>query len=95
VDESIAQYIVRLVAGTRRDARLRAGISPRGSLMLYRLAQAKAWREERDFVLPEDVRALAIPVLSHRLVLDTKARYGGARNETIIEELLESTPLPR
>jgi MoxR-like ATPase len=95
VDESIAQYIVRLVAATRNDARLRAGISPRGSLALYRLAQAKAWREQRDFVLPEDVRELAVPVLSHRLVLDTKARYGGVRNETIVEEFLESTPIPR
>jgi MoxR-like ATPase len=84
-----------LVSATRNDARLRAGISPRGSLTLYRLAQAKAWREERDFVLPEDVRELAVPVLSHRLVLDTKARYGGARNETIVEELLEGTPVPR
>src|SRR5690606_14470223 len=85
VDKAVAEYIVRLVAATRKDARLRAGISPRGSLTLYRLAQAKAWREGRDFVLPEDVRALAVPVLSHRLVLDTKARYGGVQNETIIE----------
>jgi MoxR-like ATPase len=95
VEAAVAQYIVRLVAATRSDARLRAGISPRGSLTLYRVAQACAWREGRDFVLPEDVRALAVSVLAHRLVLDTKSRYGGVMNETIIEELLESTPVPR
>lgn len=95
VDKAIAEYIVRLVSSTRNDARLRAGISTRGSLILYRVAQARAWREGRNFVLPEDVRALAVPVLAHRLVLDTKARYGGVENQTIIEELLESTPVPR
>ena len=95
VDKAVAEYIVRLVSSTRKDGRLRAGISTRGSLILYRVAQARAWREGRDFVLPEDVRALAVPVLAHRLVLDTKARYGGLQQETIIEELLENTPVPR
>ena len=95
VDKAVAEYIVCLVSATRNDARLRAGISTRGSLILYRVAQARAWRDGRDFVLPEDVRALAAPVLAHRLVLDTKARYGGVQQETIIKELLESTPVPR
>lgn len=95
VEEAVAQYIVRLVATTRSDARLRAGISPRGSLTLYRLSQARAWRDGRDFVLPEDVRALAAPVLSHRLALDTKSRYGGVQSDNIIEELLENTAVPR
>ena len=95
VEKAVAEYIVRLVSATRTDARLRAGISTRGSLILYRVAQARAWRDGRDFVLPEDVQSLAIPVLAHRLVLDTKARYGGVENQTIIEELLESTPVPR
>lgn len=95
VEPAVAEYIVRLVAVTRGDSRLRAGISPRGSLTLYRMAQARAWRDGRNFVLPEDVRALATSVLSHRLVLDTKSRYGGVQGENIIEELLESTPVPR
>jgi len=95
VEPAVAEYIVRLVGATRADARLRAGISPRGSLTLYRLGQARAWREKRDFVLPEDVRALAVPVLSHRLALDTKSRYGGVQGENIVEELLENTPVPR
>jgi len=95
VEPAVAEYIVRLVGATRADARLRAGISPRGSLTLYRLGQARAWRDGRDFVLPEDVRALAVAVLSHRLALDTKSRYGGVQGENIVEELLENTPVPR
>jgi MoxR-like ATPase len=95
VEPAVAQYIVRLVAATRGDARLRAGISPRGSLTLYRLSQARAWREGREFVLPEDVRVLAQPVLAHRLALDTKSRYGGVQGENIVEELLESIAVPR
>jgi MoxR-like ATPase len=94
-DKAVAEYVVRLVASTRADSRLRVGISPRGSLTLYRTAQARAWMLGRDYVLPEDVRALAVPVLAHRLVLDTKARYSGALAEHIIEEVLASTPVPR
>jgi MoxR-like ATPase len=95
VDKSVAEYLLRLVESTRTDPRLRLGLSPRGSLALYRTAQARARLEERDYVLPEDVRALAVPVLSHRIVLDTKAKYGGVRNEQVIEEALEKIPVPR
>jgi MoxR-like ATPase len=95
VDESVADYIVRLVEHTRSDPRLRLGVSPRGSLTLYRAAQAAALMRARNYVLPEDVRTLAIPVLAHRIVPDTKAKYGGLRNDQIIEEALEKTPVPR
>lgn len=95
LDPAVAEYIVRLVNGTRKDGRLRLGLSPRGSLALYRTAQARAWWHGRDFVLPEDVRVLAEPVLAHRLVLDTKARYTGANSIDLIHELLETVPVPR
>jgi MoxR-like ATPase len=95
VDRAIAEYILRLVDTTRNDTRLRVGISPRGSLTLYRMAQARARMESRDFVTPDDVRALAIAVLAHRLQLDTKSRYGGALPQQIIEDALEKTPVPR
>ncbi len=95
VDRAVADYIVRLVETTRGEPRLRLGISPRGSLSLYRTAQATACMASRDFVVPEDIRALAVPVLAHRIVLDTKAKYGGVRNEQIIQEALEKTPVPR
>ena len=94
-NRSIGDYVVRLVGATRSDARLRIGLSPRGSLALYRTAQARAWWAGRDYVLPEDVRALAQPVLAHRLVLDTKARYGGTGSEDVVRELLESVAVPR
>lgn len=95
VEQAVADYIVRLVEGTRGDPRLRLGISPRGSLSLYRTAQAHALMAGRSYVTPDDVRALAVPVLAHRIVLDTKAKYGGQRNEQIITEALEKTPVPR
>ncbi len=95
VDRSVAEYLLRLVASTRTDTRLRTGLSPRGSLMLYRTAQARARTEGRDFVTPEDVRALAIPVLAHRMQLDNKAKYAGQSAESILQETLDSTPVPR
>ncbi len=95
VDRAIAEYILRLIERTRGDNRLRLGISPRGSLALYRMSQSRAAIEGRDFVLPDDVRALAVPVLAHRVLLDTKARYGGALPQTIIEEAMDNTPVPR
>ncbi len=95
VDQSVGEYIVRLTHQTRSDGRLRVGLSPRGSLALYRTSQARAWMAGRAFVLPEDVRALAVPVLAHRLILDTKARYGGAHSSDVVQELLESVAVPR
>ncbi len=95
VDRSVADYIVRLVEQTRGDARLRVGISPRGSLSLYRACQASAMLSGRDFITPDDVRELAIATLSHRVILDTKARYAGARPDQVIEEAMEKTPVPR
>ena len=95
VDPAVADYVVRLVAGTRGDPRLRMGVSPRGSLALYRTAQATALLHGRDFVTPDDVRGMAVPVLAHRVVLETKARYGGLRTEQIVQEALAKTPVPR
>ena len=95
VDASVAEYLLRLVHLTRTDARLRLALSPRGSLALYRTAQARAAIDGRDYVLPEDVRALAVPVLAHRLGLDTKAKYGGVLPTQIIEDALAEVPVPR
>ena len=95
VDRSIAEYILQIIDTTRSDSRLRLGVSPRGSLMLYRTAQARARLLDRDFVLPEDVRALAVPTLAHRIQLDTKSRYGGQLPQQIIQDALDKTPVPR
>jgi len=95
VDRALAEYILRLVAATRTDDRVRLAASPRGSLTLFRAAQARALAEGRDYALPDDVQALAVPVLAHRLMLDTKTRYSGLTGAQVIEEALESIPVPR
>ncbi len=95
VDPAIADYIVRIVEATRADPRLRLGLSPRGSLALYRMSQASACILGRDYITPDDVRTLAVPVLAHRIALDTKAKYGGIKNDHIIEEALQKIPVPR
>lgn len=95
VDRSVAEYLLHLVEATRRDVRLRLSVSPRGSLALYRMAQSRAMLDGRTFVEPEDIRALAVPVLAHRVMLDTKARYGGIETADIITEAVDKTPFPR
>ncbi|HEY3332033.1 MAG TPA: MoxR family ATPase [Capsulimonadaceae bacterium] len=95
VEQTVAQYLLRLIQATRTDQRLRLGISPRGSLALYRAAQARAAIDGREFVTPEDIRALAGPVLGHRIMLETKAKYSGASGEEIVGELLATVPVPR
>jgi MoxR-like ATPase len=95
IDRAIVEYVVRVVEATRADPRLRLGISPRGSLALYRTSQARARIEGRDFVEPADVRALAAPVLAHRILLDTKSKYAGLRPAQVIAETLEKVPVPR
>ena len=93
VDRLVSQYIVAIAGATRKHPALYLGVSPRGSLALYRTAQAHALLAGRDYVLPDDVKALAVPVLAHRLVLDpANARKTGSRD--IVSELLASIPVP-
>lgn len=94
VEESIVEYITDLVRATRRHAQLRLGASPRASLVLYRTAQAMALLRERPFVVPDDVKDLAVPVLAHRVVLETKAKYSGIESNTVIREILDRIPAP-
>ncbi len=95
VDESIADYILSISEKTRMNTKLLAGVSPRGSLMLFRAAQSLALVEGRDFVVPDDVKTLAVPVLAHRII--EKATYEKQQIESgkqIIEEVLEEIPVP-
>ena len=95
VERSVADYLLRLIHATRSDPRLRLAASPRASLSLFRMAQARAFLAGRTFAVPEDVRVLAVPVLAHRVMLDTKSRYGGTTGEQIIRDALEDVPVPR
>ncbi|MCC6694208.1 MAG: MoxR family ATPase [Candidatus Hydrogenedentes bacterium] len=94
VDASLAHYIVAIVNRTRSDARFKLGVSPRGSLMLYRAAQAAAFLDGRDYTLPDDVQRLAPHVLAHRVMLTSKAKYGGIEKRAVIEELLREVNVP-
>lgn len=94
VEESVLDYIVRIVSRTRSDARLRLGVSPRGALDLRRCAQAAAFMEGRRSVRPNDVQRLAVSVLAHRVVVEVKARHGGLTGATVVQEILRSEAVP-
>ncbi len=93
VSEEVERYAVRIVRATRQHPDLRLGGSPRSSVALYRAAQAWALLDGRDFVLPDDVAALAPAVLTHRLLLDLDRELRGARPETVIAEVLADVPV--
>jgi MoxR-like ATPase len=94
VADSIEGYIVDLVTETRTSRRLAVGASPRGSLALLKLARAKAALDGRDFVVPEDVKSVAIPALAHRLTLRPELWVQRVRGEDIVAEALETVPTP-
>ncbi len=94
VERSLGRYVIALAEATRRHPQVRLGCSPRGSLMLFRSAQARALLSGRSFVTPEDVKAQAVAVLAHRLGLETKARYTGVSKEDLVREILGAVPVP-
>jgi MoxR-like ATPase len=93
VERAIGRYVVDLAAATRRHPSLKMGCSPRGALLLFRMTQARAFVTGRDYAIPEDVKAVAVPVLAHRLALDTKAKYAGVQKEDVVREILEAVPV--
>jgi MoxR-like ATPase len=94
VSSEVEAYVVALVAATRTHAQLQLGASPRATVALYRAAQAAAFLDGRDFVRPDDVKAIAEPVLAHRLVLAPEARSAGHTGAAVVHEALEHTPVP-
>lgn len=92
VEDAIFDYVVRLAGYTRENARVFLGASPRASLALVRAARARALMLGRSYVLPDDVKRLAVPVLAHRLVLTPEAEMEGAQREPIVKEALERIP---
>ena len=94
VDVLVQEYIVKVVEATRSHISVYLGASPRGSLALQRLTQARAVLEGRDYVLPDDVKSLAYPALSHRLILKAQARVQGVTAAQVIEECLQGIPVP-
>jgi MoxR-like ATPase len=94
VSESIGRYMVDLVSATRSSPRVQVGASPRGTLALLKLSRGRAALSGRDFVTPEDVKAIAVPALAHRLTLRPELWVQRIRGDDIVRELLDSVPTP-
>jgi MoxR-like ATPase len=94
VSEPVRLYMVDLVAATRVSPRVQVGASPRGSLALLKLSRCRAALAGRDFVLPDDVKAVAVPALAHRLTLRPELWIQQVRGESVVSEVLESVPTP-
>ena len=94
ISAEVMAYIVELVDATRSHSEVYLGASPRGSLALYRTAQAIAAMQGRDYVLPDDVKSLAVPALAHRLIVGSAARIREVDERDIVQELLDRIPVP-
>ena len=94
VEDSLNRYVVALLRSTRGDSRLYLGASPRAGIALLRVAKARALGAGRAFLEPDDVKAVAVAVLAHRLILAPEARSSGLTGEQIVRETLEKTPVP-
>jgi MoxR-like ATPase len=94
IHDDLKKYIVRLVQRTRAEPRVDVGISPRGSIAVFKLAKAHAAFYGRDYVVPDDVKNVVVPALSHRLILKAESRIRGIKPEAIILEALQKTPVP-
>jgi MoxR-like ATPase len=94
VSPALKRYIVDLTQHTRQHAEVYLGASPRGSLALYRTSQAKAAMLGRDYVLPDDIKALVVPTLAHRVILGPGARLRDLTARQVVEEILNSMPVP-
>ncbi len=94
VDDLIKEYIVAIAGGTRRHEAAYLGASPRGSLGLFRASQARAVLDGRDYVTPDDVKALAVPVLAHRVIVNPASRMRDVSGDSIVGEVLNEVPVP-
>jgi len=94
VGDAVRSYLVALVRATRNHPDIRLGASPRATQNLYRAAQAMAAMRGRSFVLPDDIKTLAIPVLAHRLVAGARSRLGGKTAADVMNDLMDAVPVP-
>jgi len=94
VKEPVARYLLRVVRRTREQPGIELGVSPRGALAYFRAVQASAFLSGRAYVTPEDVQALALPVLAHRIGLTTAARYGGTTAASLVRQIVAGVSVP-
>ncbi|WP_274651989.1 AAA family ATPase [Paenibacillus humicola] len=93
-DEAIADYLIRIIRGTREHGGVLLGASPRAAISLMSAAKANAFLQERDYVIPDDIKALAPAVLSHRIMLQTEARMNGLTPEEVVDSVVRATSVP-
>jgi MoxR-like ATPase len=94
VDDLVKRYIVDLVSLTREHPDAYLGASPRGSLTLYKTSQVRAAMDGRDYVIPDDIKALAMAALAHRLIVSPSARIKDVDPRAVVEDVLQSVPVP-
>jgi len=95
IEKSVSRYLLEIVNATRNHPSIRLGVSTRGTLLYSRIVRARALFQGRDYVVPEDVKQLAAPALSHRIVLKNKGHQLGKASSAIVEDILASVPVPR
>jgi len=95
IDDAVLDYIAKIIDAIRANPRIEAGPSPRGALALMKLSKAIALIRGRDFVVPDDVKTLAIPALAHRIILKTEYVLEGQRPEDLVKEAVEAIPVPK
>lgn len=94
IDKDLRNYIVKLVQSTRGEPRTEVGISPRGSIALFKLSKAHAAFYGRDYVVPDDVKNVALPALAHRIILKAESRVRGVKPEDVLNDLIKKIPVP-
>ena len=95
VKDDIEDYIVKIIDATRKHSQVQVGSSPRGSLALMRLSTARSALFGRDYLLPDDIKAVAVPALAHRLILAADPWIRGVRPESVVESILKTVPVPK
>jgi MoxR-like ATPase len=94
ISDELKRYIVELVKASRSVAGVQLGASPRASIMLMKLSQALALFDGRDFVTPDHIQELAVPVIAHRLSIEAQAKFSGVTTRGVVEEILKKVPAP-
>jgi MoxR-like ATPase len=97
VDEALVEYLMRIVAATRDSEMLDLGVSPRGSLALFRAAQALALTEERSYCIPDDIKRLVLPVFAHRILVSSRFSSSLRRSEegeAVLREIMKTVSVP-
>ncbi|MGF1537560.1 MAG: AAA family ATPase, partial [Elainellaceae cyanobacterium] len=95
IKEVLVDYLLALIQKTRHHSDLILGASPRAAVAWLRAAQAHAWLAQRDYVTPDDLRGVALPLLRHRLILNPEAQLDGVQIDALITALLDQAPVPR